>query len=138
MNQTVNAGWYVKKCALGALIGLTIELLLLAVIAALMLQGAIGDGAAGAAVLFAATLGTFAGCAFAGTRTSRKTEIILLCAALCWVLAQVIGFLSCDTLEPSRSLMLAAAMAAGAAGALLLRGGKKKRKTRSAARRGHR
>ena len=138
MNQTVNAGWYVKKCAFGALIGLTMELLLLAVIAALMLQGTIGEGAAGAAVLCAAALGTFAGCVFAGARTSRRTEIILLCAALCWVLAQVIGFLTCDMLEPSRSLMLAAAMAAGAAGALLLRGGKKKRKTRGIARHGHR
>ena len=136
MNQTVGMGWYCKKCALGALAGLAVELALLALEAAVILNGVIGENRIGAAAAAAAALSAFAGCMTAGAKTNRRTEMVLSCAALLWVLAQMFGFILFDALQPARSLTLAAAVALGAFGALLLGSkGKKKRKGKGGARR---
>ena len=137
MNQTIGIGWYCKKCVLGALTGLAVELALLALEAAAIQNGAIGESGIGvAAAAAAAALAAFAGCMAAGAKTGRRTEMVLSCAALLWVLAQLLGFILFDALQPARSLMLAAAVTSGALGALLLgSNGKKKRKGRSIARR---
>lgn len=127
MNQTVSTGWYARKCALGALIAFAVELALLAAAAGLLLNGAVGEERIGTLALIAAALGTFVGCVFAGAGTSRRKELVALCAALCWLIAQVAGFIMCDGLIPARSLMLACAVLAGTAGALLLCGRGKKR-----------
>ena len=136
MNQTIGIGWYCKKCVLGALTGLAVELALLALEAAAIQNGAIGESGIGVAAAAAAALAAFAGCVAAGVKTGRRTEMVLSCAALLWVLAQLLGFILFDALQPARSLTLAAAVTLGALGALLLGGkGKKKRKGRSIARR---
>ena len=43
MEQTVSTAWYVKKCALGTFVCCAVEFALLALMAALMLGGAIGE-----------------------------------------------------------------------------------------------
>ena len=128
MNQTVGTGWYAKRCVLGAVIALAVELAVLAAAALLLLKGAVGEESLDGMALIAAALGAFAGCSFAGMKTSRKVEIAALCVALIWLTAQVAGFVAYDGLEPMRSLLLAAAVLAGAAASLALHKGKKKRK----------
>ncbi len=134
MNQSVGKGYCIRRCALGALIALCVELALLAAASALMLRGAIGEEHISGTVLASASLAAFAGCTFAGARTSRRTELSLLCAALFWVAVQVSGFIACGTLLPARSLMLAAAVLGGCALSLLpgrrRRAGKDRRNVR--------
>ena len=139
MEQTVSTVWYVKKCALGALVCCVSELALLAATAALMLNGTVGEERIDVAALVAASLAAFAGCCVGSGRTSKRLMMTFACVASSWLAVQVIGFLAGGELEPTRSLMTAAAMLAGAA-ASLLRGKGKKRKKRSAskARRGRR
>lgn len=140
MEQTVSTVWYVKKCALGALVCCVSELVLLAATAALMLNGTVGEERIDAAALVAASLAAFAGCCVGSGRTSKRMMMTFACVASSWLVVQVIGFLAGGELEPTRSLMTAAAMLAGAAASLLLHGKGKKRKKRSAskARRGRR
>ena len=132
MEKTVPTVWYVKKCALGALVCCLSELALLAVAAALMLNGMIGEERVCAAGLIAAALAAFSGCMVGGGRTSRRTVMVLACAASGWLLVQVIGFAIGGALVPERSLAAAGAMLAGA-GAALTAGGQKKRKKRNGA-----
>ena len=139
MEKTVNTAWYAKKCALGALVCCGAELALLMLVSALMLRGAIGEGAANGAVLVCAAVGAFLGCVIGAGKTSKRAMMTTGCAASAWVAMQVIGFLTCDGLAPEQSLKIAAAMAAGAAVSLLLqRGRKKNRSARSRTRRGRR
>lgn len=139
MNQTVSTRWYVKKCALGALIGLAVTLALLAAASALILSGALGEERVNAAALAATALGAFAGCTAAGTKTNRRAEMIAFCAAAFWLVMQLLGFLCFDVLLPARSLWSAAAVLSGAVLALALRGRKAgKRKGRGRAGRGRR
>ena len=139
MEKTVNTAWYAKKCALGALVCCGAELVLLMLVSALMLRGAIGEGIANGAVLVCAAVGTFLGCAIGAGKTSKRAMMTAGCAASAWVAMQVIGFLVCDGLAPEQSLKIAAAMAAGAAASLLLQRGRKKgRSGRSRTRRGRR
>ena len=132
MERTVPTAWYVKKCALGALVCCLSELMLLAIAAALMLNGTIGEERVGAAGLAAAALAAFSGCMVGGGRTSRRTAMVLACAASGWLLAQVIGFVIGGALVPERSLAAAGAMLVGA-GAALVTGGRKKCKKRNGA-----
>lgn len=136
MEKTVPTVWYVKKCVLGALVCCLSELALLAVAAALMLNGTIGEESVCAAGLVAAALAAFLGCMVGGGRTSRRTVMVLACAASGWLLTQVIGFAIGGALVPERSLAAAGTMLAGA-GAALMVGGQKKRKKRTGAKTRH-
>ena len=139
MEQTVSTAWYVKKCALGALVCCVAEFALLALMAALMLGGVIGEEKIGAAALVSAAVAAFAGCSVGSRKTSKRAAMTLACAAASWLVVQVLGFAIGGGLEPKRSLLTAAAMLAGAAASLMLRGrGKKKRKKTARARRGRR
>ena len=139
MEQTVSTAWYVKKCALGALVCCVVEFALLALAAALMLGGAIGEERIGAVSLISAAVAAFVGCCVGNGRTSKRAAMTLACAAVSWLVVQVLGFAIGGGLEPKRSLLTAAAMLAGAAASLMLRGGgKKKRKKTVRARRGRR
>ena len=115
MEQTVSTAWYVKKCALGTFVCCAVEFALLALMAALMLGGAIGEEKIGAATTLA-------------------------CAAASWLAVQVLGFAIGGGLEPKRSLLTAAVMLAGAAVSLMLHGGGKKKRQKKTvrARRGRR
>ena len=139
MGKTVNTAWYAKKCALGALVCCGAELVLLMLVSAMMLRGAIGEEMANGAVLICAAVGAFWGCVIGAGKTSKRAMMTAGCAASAWVAMQVIGFLVCEGLAPEQSLQIAAAMAAGAAASLLLqRNGKKGRSAKVRARRGHR
>lgn len=139
MEQTVSTAWYVKKCALGALVCCVVEFALLALAAALVLGGAIGEERIGTVSLISAAVAAFAGCCVGNGRTSKRAAMTLACAAVSWLVVQALGFVIGGGLEPKRSLLTAAAMLAGAAASLMLRGrGKKKRKKTVRARRGRR
>ena len=139
MEQTVSTAWYVKKCALGTFVCCAVEFALLALMAALMLGGAIGEEKIGAATLVSAAIAAFAGCSVGSRKTSKRAAMTLACAAVSWLVVQALGFVIGGGLEPKRSLLTAAAMLAGAAASLMLRGrGKKKRTKTVRARRGRR
>ena len=139
MEQTVSTAWYVKKCALGALVCCVVEFALLALAAALVLGGVIGEERIGAVSLISAAIAAFAGCSVGSRKTSKRAAMTLACAAISWLVVQALGFMIGGGLEPKRSLLTAAAMLAGAAASLMLRGrGKKKRKKTVRARRGRR
>lgn len=132
MEKTVPTVWYVKQCALGALICCLSELVLLAIAAALMLNGTVGEERTGAAGLVAAALAAFAGCMAGSGRTSKRAAMVFACAASGWLAVQVTGFAIGGALVPERSLMAAGAMLAGAAAALAAGGRKKRGKRKNA------
>lgn len=132
MEKTVPTVWYVKKCALGALVCCLSELVLLAIAAALMLNGTVGEERTGAAGLVAAALAAFAGCMAGGGRTSKRTAMVFACAASGWLAVQATGFAIGGALAPERSLAAAGAMLTGAAAALAAGGRKKRGKRKNA------
>lgn len=140
MEQTVSTAWYVKKCALGTFVCCAVEFALLALTAALMLGGAIGEEKIGAATLVSAAIAAFAGCSVGSRKTSKRAAMTLACAAASWLAVQVLGFAIGGGLEPKRSLLMAAVMLTGAAVSLMLHGGRKKKRQKKTvrARRGRR
>lgn len=140
MEQTVSTAWYVKKCALGTFVCCAVEFALLALMAALMLGGAIGEEKIGAATLVSAAIAAFAGCSVGSRKTSERAAMTLACAAASWLAVQALGFAIGGGLEPKRSLLTAAVMLAGAAVSLMLHGGRKKKRQKKTvrARRGRR
>lgn len=135
MDQTVNTAWYWKKCGTGVLVFFGTELMLLMLAALLLRNGIVGEGKMNALVLAAAALASFAGCAAAGRKSSRRRTLIPICAAASWLIAQVVGTVFCDGSAAAQSLRLGAAVAVGMLGALMLRSGKKKRRSTKRARR---
>lgn len=135
MEKTVGKGWYAKKCALGTLTALAVELALLALAALLIERGAVGERQLAPSALVAAALGSFAGCLVARARTSRRRELTLACAVSFWTLSQVIGLLFCNAPDVAQSLRLAAAIALGALGTLALRSRGRKRRAHAVPRR---
>lgn len=132
MEKTVPTVWYVKQCALSALICCLSELVLLAIAAALMLNGTISEEWTGVAGLATAALAAFAGCVAGSGRTSKRTAMIFACAASGWLAVQATGFAIGGALAPERSLAVAGAMLTGAAAALAAGGRKKWGKRKNA------
>ena len=127
----------VKKTALGAASALAVYVALLACISALLTRGTVEEARLGLFVWIFACIASFLGCRLGATGESEPAVSIALCAAVFWALVQLLGFLTCDGLEPSRSVALLLPILAGAAIAYLLRRGKKKRRNEKGKRRGH-
>lgn len=122
-----------RRVALGAAISLAVYLALLAVLALLLVRGAVGEERIGVCIWSCACLAAFAGAKTAVGRRPDPFASAALCAAAFFALALLFGFLLNDTLEPERAVMLAAAILAGGAAACLGRAGGRrgKRKHRS-------
>lgn len=127
----------VKKTALGAAAALAVYVALLACISALMVRGSVEGSQLTVFVWAFACLASFVGCKLGSAGEGESVVSAALCAAAFWLLVQLLGFLACDALEPSRSAALLLPVFAGAALSCLLKRGKKKRRSEKGKRRGH-
>lgn len=131
MKQTDGTKNGVKRCALGAGTALAVYLALLALLAALLAHGTVGEGMMRGCVTVLAGLSAFVGVTVASRASARSAAATAACAAAFWAAVLLLGFLTNDSLDPARAGVLALAVFAGGAAAYFLRGGKGKKGRRS-------
>lgn len=125
-----------KRTVLGAAAALAIYIVLLAVVSALLARGTVEESRLGLFVWAFACIASFAGAKLCSAGENDPIASIALCAVSFWALVQLIGFLACDALEPSRSAAFALPILTGAALAYLAKPDKKKRRAEKGKRRG--
>ena len=118
-----------KKIALGALASLGCYLALNALLSLLLTRGAVGEGSALPCILTFAALSAFAGGKLAGYGCDERWLPPATAGAF-WGVTALLGFLTNNTLEPSRLAQLALAAAGGGALGCVKRGKKRQKRTR--------
>ena len=126
MKETVPVKCEVKRIAVGSCVSLSAYLLLLALAALLAVRGVVAEGRVGTIVWLLAFAASFAGAKAALWRGSEQALGVVGSAVLFWAMAQALGAVMGEVLEPARSAAFALPVMAGAALAYLTRGGGRK------------
>lgn len=116
-----------KRTMIGVGAALVLYIALLAALSALLVRGTVREESIPLCVWLFACAAVFVGAKIAGHGESESAASIAICAAGFWALVQLLGFLACDSLEPSHSAALALPAIVGGVLAYLLRAGKAKR-----------
>lgn len=125
MKQTGSVKGNVRKAAVGAGIALAVYMLLLALSSLLIVKGLVGESKAGVCVWIAACLAAFAG-AKAVRGAGNPAVASAAGMAILWIAIQLIGLVTSDALDATRSLALVLPLLTGWALALIPGRGKKK------------
>lgn len=111
----------VKRVAIGTGIALAVYLALSALLALLIVRGAVKEN--GVYVWIFACVAAFCGATAASYRQGERIVSAASCAAAFWGSVALLGYLTNDTLEPARITALALPVLAGTTAAYLLEGG---------------